>query len=270
MPAAHHEPSHVVPLSFDRRERAADGAPHRARQRSREGPLYALFDCRKKDAENAAAASQGALRLRPPLAKFLQDAFTQQIGIALAGFGQFDDSLGDDFIGEIAAVRKPKGYASHFERDAQDALGLGVEFGVVQEWGDPHGRPSSRRRERDRSLSHRRLWEPLPVVMKSYGRLLKPSVRLPTHGMPLPQSGMFHGTTSMDAAFVVRPTLRSTECPTECSVAPRADDPSRRPRPGRVTVNAITATTSVPKPKRSSLHRSSRACPRTLPPASAR
>src|SRR5262249_60814186 len=51
--------SHVVPLSFDRRERAAGGAPHRARQRSREGPLYALFDCRKKDAENAAAASQG-------------------------------------------------------------------------------------------------------------------------------------------------------------------------------------------------------------------
>src|SRR5215831_2798120 len=155
------------PFSFDRRERAAGGARHRARQRSREGPLYALFDCRKKDAENAAAASQGALRLRPPLANFLQDAFTQQIGIALAGFGEFDDSLGDDFIGEIAAVRKPKGYASHFERDAQDALGLGVEFGVVQEWGDRHGCPSSRRRERDRSLSHRRLWEPLPVVMKS-------------------------------------------------------------------------------------------------------
>src|SRR5262249_27184202 len=63
------------------------------------------------------------------------------MGIALAGLGELDDSLGDDFVGEIAAVRKPKGYASHFEREAQDALGLGVEFGVVQEWGDRHGRP---------------------------------------------------------------------------------------------------------------------------------
>src|SRR5262249_50409062 len=28
-----------------------------------------------------------------------------------------------------------------FEREATDALGLGVEFGVGQEWGDRHGRP---------------------------------------------------------------------------------------------------------------------------------
>jgi len=89
----------------------------------------------KIGAEIAAAASQGALRLRLSLAKFLQGAFTQQIGIALAGLSKLDDSLGDDFVGEIAAVRKPKGYASHFECDAYDAFGLGVEFGVVQEWG---------------------------------------------------------------------------------------------------------------------------------------
>src|SRR5215471_326109 len=68
-----------------------------------------------------------------------------------------------------------------------------------------------------------------------------------------------HGTKGMQAAFVTRPTLRSAECPTESSAAPPADDPSRRPRPGKATANAITATTSAPKPKRSNLHRSSRA-----------
>src|SRR5262249_19983495 len=68
-----------------------------------------------------------------------------------------------------------------------------------------------------------------------------------------------HGTNDGDAAFAVRPTLRSAECLTESSAAPPADDPSRRPRPGKATVNGITATTSAPKPKRSNLHRSFRA-----------
>src|SRR5262249_8626533 len=95
----------------------------------------------------------GLLCLQPLLAKFLQDAFTQKIGITLAGLGKFDDALGDDFVGEIAAVGKPKGYASHFECDAHDALGLKIEFGAVQEWGNRHGRPSLCRRERDWSLT---------------------------------------------------------------------------------------------------------------------
>src|SRR5215831_10861035 len=71
--------------------------------------------------------------------------------------------------------------------------------------------------------------------------------------------GHVHGTNDVDAAFAVRPTLRSAECLTECSAAPRADDPSGRPQPGKPTANVITATTSAPKPKRSNLHRSSRA-----------
>jgi hypothetical protein len=43
-------------------------------------------------------------------AQFLDCAFTQEIGIALAGLGKFDNSLGDESVGEI--VCKPKGYAS--------------------------------------------------------------------------------------------------------------------------------------------------------------
>ena len=39
------------------------------------------------------------------LAQFLQGAFTQKIGIPLAGLGKFDDPLGDDPVGEI--VWKP-------------------------------------------------------------------------------------------------------------------------------------------------------------------
>jgi hypothetical protein len=68
-----------------------------------------------------------------------------------------------------------------------------------------------------------------------------------------------HGTKGMQAAFATRQTLWSAQCPMECSAAPPADDPSRRPPPGKATVNGITATTSAPKPKRSNLHRSSRA-----------
>src|SRR5262249_6145471 len=121
-----------------------------------EGTRYLTVENRGRKCRHGAA---GLLCLQPPLAKFLQDAFTQKVGITLAGLGKFDDALGDDFVSEIAAVGKPKGYASHFERDAHDALGLKVEFGAVQEWGNRHGRPSLCRRERDWSLSHRRLLE---------------------------------------------------------------------------------------------------------------
>jgi len=60
-------------------------------------------------------------------AKFLQDTFTQKIGILLAGPGKFDDVPRDDFVGEIAPVRKAKGRADHFECHPHDALGLGVD-----------------------------------------------------------------------------------------------------------------------------------------------
>jgi hypothetical protein len=51
------------------------------------------------------------------------------MGIALAGLGTFDDSFGDDSVGET--VCKPKGYASHFERDPQNPLGFGIDIEVA-------------------------------------------------------------------------------------------------------------------------------------------
>ena len=47
----------------------------------------------------------------------------------LPGPGKFDDSSGDDSVGEI--VSKPKGYASHFKRDIQNSLGFGIDIEVV-------------------------------------------------------------------------------------------------------------------------------------------
>jgi len=45
---------------------------------------------------------------------------TQEIGIALAGLGKFDDSPGDDSVGEL--VSKAMGYTSPFERVPQNPL----------------------------------------------------------------------------------------------------------------------------------------------------
>ena len=62
----------------------------------------------------------------------LQHRLTQKIGIEFAGFRKLNNSFGDSFIDKIALVGKLKSCASHFECDAHDVLGLGIEFGTVQ------------------------------------------------------------------------------------------------------------------------------------------
>jgi hypothetical protein len=47
--------------------------------------------------------------------------------VTLANLGKFDDLLGDDFVGEIAAVCHPQGYASRFERETQNPLGFAID-----------------------------------------------------------------------------------------------------------------------------------------------
>jgi hypothetical protein len=42
-------------------------------------------------------------------------------GLRSPALGKFDVSFGEDFVGKIAPVCKPKGYARHFECDAHDA-----------------------------------------------------------------------------------------------------------------------------------------------------
>src|SRR5215472_1520185 len=72
-------------------------------------------------------------------AKFLQDIFTQEIGIVLAGLGKLDDALRDNFVGEIAPVRKAKRRANHFKCHPHDALGLGVKRHSAQVRSYRHG-----------------------------------------------------------------------------------------------------------------------------------
>jgi hypothetical protein len=59
------------------------------------------------------------------LTQFLQSTFTQEIGIAHASFGDFDNFVDDHSIGEI--VFEPKAFASHFERHVQNPLGFGFD-----------------------------------------------------------------------------------------------------------------------------------------------
>jgi hypothetical protein len=46
----------------------------------------------------------------------------------LASLGKFDDSLGDEPVGEM--VCEPKGQLRHFERDIQYALGFGIDIEI--------------------------------------------------------------------------------------------------------------------------------------------
>jgi hypothetical protein len=72
------------------------------------------------------------------LAKFVQDAFAQNIGVTFAGLGKFDDALGDECIGHIATICKAKGRASHFECHANDTARLRIERHSIDEGGYRH------------------------------------------------------------------------------------------------------------------------------------
>src|SRR5262249_18921945 len=78
------------------------------------------------------------------LPQLLQDAFAQQVGIALPRLGQLDDAPGDDLVGAIAGTGNSQRHARHLERDTHDALGLRVAFEALQERRNRHERPGSR------------------------------------------------------------------------------------------------------------------------------
>ena len=71
------------------------------------------------------------------LTKFPHHGFTQKIGIEFSAFCQLDDSL-SSFFGKIALIAELKSFASHFECEANDSLGLAIEFGIVQQLCDGH------------------------------------------------------------------------------------------------------------------------------------
>src|SRR6266540_3476096 len=76
---------------------------------------------------------------KTPRVMLLQDGFTQNVGIALAGLGELDHSPGNDLVGEIAvATCKSQGHAGHFKCDPEDALGLGISLEAVEVRRDGH------------------------------------------------------------------------------------------------------------------------------------
>jgi|SRR5260221_1580803 hypothetical protein len=70
---------------------------HHVLPRPSSEPRGVCFDCQL-----------GGLDLQALLAKLLHYGFIQNIGIEFAGFCKFDNSLGDQLIGTIAAVCKSK------------------------------------------------------------------------------------------------------------------------------------------------------------------
>src|SRR5262249_50639796 len=81
------------------------------------------------------------IRSKDDLEHLLRHGFTQKINIVFPGFCKLNNSFGDSLISKIAFVAKLKSCASHFECDAHDALGLGVEFGTIQKLSYRHALP---------------------------------------------------------------------------------------------------------------------------------
>src|SRR5436309_14059600 len=64
-------------------------------------------------------------------AETFEGFLAKYIGVALAGLRKLNDTLGDNVVGLIVCICKPKRDPSHLECDSHDALSLSVEFGVV-------------------------------------------------------------------------------------------------------------------------------------------
>jgi len=62
------------------------------------------------------------------LAKFLQDAVAQSLGIAFARFRKTNDLVCDYFVGKVAAISKSQRYQRHFVCEAHDPDRFGIEF----------------------------------------------------------------------------------------------------------------------------------------------
>jgi hypothetical protein len=94
---------------------------------------FALHRIRDAWFNSAPMRAAGHGSLQPSFAKFLQHAFAQEVGIALAGLGKLDHSLGDHLVGEIGMVAKAESDPRHFECHADNAPGLEIGPKIVKE-----------------------------------------------------------------------------------------------------------------------------------------
>ena len=71
----------------------------------------------------------------------LQYSVAETFGVVLPGFRKFDDLASYDFVGNVAAINKPKRYRCHFICEAHDPEGLWVKLLAIEVRSDRHMRP---------------------------------------------------------------------------------------------------------------------------------
>jgi hypothetical protein len=64
---------------------------------------------------------------RRRVAKFLQHAIAQSLGIAFTGFRKIHDLVCEHVVGEVTTIDQSERYQRHLERKAHDPDRLGVE-----------------------------------------------------------------------------------------------------------------------------------------------
>ena len=99
-----------------------------------------------------------------------QCSFAQQVGIALAVAGNSDELAGDGPFDVLVAVSDPQSEANKFEGDTEARLVSASKFWSVKNAVNGMALPSDRR-ERDWSLSYRRLSG--RAVVDSYSRCIQ-------------------------------------------------------------------------------------------------
>jgi hypothetical protein len=77
------------------------------------------------------------LHARRQCAEIVQHPLAEPIRVAQAVLCQYD-SLGDGFVSEISSVGVFEARACHLECGVHDTLSLGIEFEIVQIYGDGH------------------------------------------------------------------------------------------------------------------------------------
>jgi hypothetical protein len=70
-----------------------------------------------------------------------QCSFAQQVGIALAVAGNFDELASDGPFDVLVAVSDPQSETNKFEGNTEDTPGLGVEVLVGKEWDEQLSAP---------------------------------------------------------------------------------------------------------------------------------
>ena len=120
----------------------------------------------KRQCEIGALASTTGTNCGAPA---LQYSVAETFGVVLPGFRKFDDLASYDFVGNVAAINKPKRYRCHFICEAHDPEGLWVKLLAIEVRSDRHMRPPVPGGRSTARSAPDRLRQPLSVIQPLYG-----------------------------------------------------------------------------------------------------